>query len=254
MLECDEHGVFPILNGTPSFVASSLDFEKHWKENTLASVGDQKLRKAQEFLSVFFDRVSPGTNTIVLDAGCGDGIHAKLVSEHPSCKAVKYTGIDVSLQGIETAKARGNKDCVFSFGVLAYTSDPARSFRELHRVTKPGGLIGIWVLPRQSPLLHACLSLLRLLCRITGKRGTSCIADSIVPLLSLIPTQSGISLQNASWRECREVILVDIAPRQLAFPSSNQIRCWFSDLHIKTIHDDKDCPVTLWGTKQTGSG
>jgi len=75
------------------------------------------------------------------------------------------------------------------------------------------------------------------------------IADCIVPFLGLLPTRSKMSLANASWRQCREVVLVNIAPSQLYFPQEAEIEGWFAKNDVETVWRDDKAPVTLWGKK-----
>ncbi len=93
-------------------------------------------------------------------------------------------------------------------------------------------------------------STIRKFCRVTGPIGSRLIADFIVPFLSFLPTRSGLNLANASWKQCREVVLVNIAPQQLAFFSKDEIKNWFVANSIDLIYEDSANPITLWGQKQ----
>ena len=157
-LNCEHHGQFTIKNGIPSF-CNSKDFDFHWDDNQLDKISQQKIDVALDFLKPVFQSIS-NKNKIsrILDAGCGDGVHAHVLDKFDSSiKSSKYYGMDISYPGLVLAKSRiQNKtnfcfihgdiqklpfednffDTVISFGVLAYTDDPFLSFCELNRVTK----------------------------------------------------------------------------------------------------------------------
>ena len=140
-------------------------------------------------------------------------------------------------------------DVVFSFGVLAYTEYPFLSFTELCRITRPGGYIGIWVYPKIGGLGGVLLAFVRKICHLTGSIGCRLIADVIVPFLGFLPTRSKLSLANASWRQCREVVLVNIALSQLYYPEPSEVEDWFVKNNVKIISRDDTAPITLWGEK-----
>jgi hypothetical protein len=133
--------------------------------------------------------------------------------------------------------------------VLAYTASPEGSFAELCRVTRPGGLVGVWVYPRPRGLSGLLLRCTRGVCGLLGPWLQRRVADLIVPLLGLLPARSGLSLRNASWAECREVVLVNIAPARLAFPEPSEVRGWFTRHGVRVVDEDRAAPVTLWGVK-----
>ena len=68
-----------------------------------------------------------------------------------------------------------------------------------------------------------------------------------VPFLGVLPTASGVTLRNASLRQCIEVVEVNIAPQRLWFPSPSEIETWFAARGMQcesvTGHD----PIALWG-------
>ena len=137
-------------------------------------------------------------------------------------------------------------DAALSFGVIAYTEDPEKALREIVRVVRPGGLVGLWVAPSRRDLLGRAFSLVRATCRALGPRATSLLADAIVPLLSLLPTRSGVSLRNATWRQCREVVLVNIAPPTLWLPELEEVRRLVTDAGLVDLREDAAHPVTIW--------
>ena len=140
-------------------------------------------------------------------------------------------------------------DIVFSFGVIAYTKDPEQSFSELCRICKPGGRVGIWIYPEPLGYKKFLFNFTKVICHYVGPFVTNRIADFIVPFLGLLPTRSKMNLANSSWKECREVILVNIAPERLAFFKRDIILSWFNKYKVQIEYEDRENPITLWGRK-----
>lgn len=244
-------------------------FDIHWNKNYCKEISRMKKVVAQQFLFPLLNYLKSHSSSKVLDAGCGNGVHAEvLTSNSEITKGSFFVGIDVSLSVLRAAQGckqtgwrfvRGNIsklpfgdgqfDAVFSFGVLGYTEDPFHSFSELCRVTKVGGLLGVWMYPKVSGMIWYILSFIRKVCRVTRPIGPRLIADCIVPFLGILPTCSKLSLANASWRQCREVVLVNIVPTQLFFPEPPEIEDWFVKNRIKIISKDNNTPITMWGEK-----
>ena len=266
-LSCKEHGDYPLKNGIPVF-AEDHDFDDHWDDNLSQSIPEQKLIIGREFLRPAVAFLStPGIK--VLDAGCGDGVHAVLMNEVLADESTYY-GLDISYSAVRQAVTRFKKDkasfinsdvarmpfpdnyfqATFSFGVLAYTTDPEESFKELVRVTAVDGLIGIWIYPKKKGLGGALFSGIRNICRFSGRKVTILIANLIVPFLALLPTQSGMNLANASWKQCREIVMVNIAPTQLFFPYPEEVKEWLDKMQVEIIDIDKKNLITIWGRKK----
>ena len=207
----------------------------------------------------------------VLDAGCGDGMHILTLENHPEItqNGSEILGLDLSLEALNVARSRSQKqhgfvqgdvsklpfksesfEVVISYGVLAYTPNPGESFESLTRVLKSGGLIGIWVYPKRTGVGGFVFNTIRGFCRLTGKGGTNFIANLIVPFLGLLPTTSRLSLKNASWKQCREIVKVNIAPEQLYFPKKEEVYKWFDDNGIELVNSEDQDEITLWGIKK----
>ena len=144
------------------------DFQKHWEASK--TTPEAKKIVALEFLQPAIAKLQKTVNKLrILDAGCGDGVHAEVLNglnlDH------HFLGVDISNSALESAKKKNLSrwnfeisnlgklpyeddtfDISISFGVINYTNDPRRSFSELCRVTKKGGLIGIWVYPKREDL------------------------------------------------------------------------------------------------------
>lgn len=266
-LKCANDHHYPMQDGIPVFV-DKHDFDNHWDENFTKEIPETKVTAANDFFSYVKEDLSVG-NIKVLDAGCGDGAQAAILQNILNSKS-RYYGIDISLSAVKYASLRvkasnasfinsdvaklpfinGYFDAVFSFGVLAYTPDPHKSFKELHRILKPGGLIGIWIYPKATGLGGFLFSTVRKACKIGGKPITALLANLIVPFMGLMPTKSKMSLRNTPWKQCREIVMVNIAPQQLYFPEPEEIQAWFEDEGIEIIANDKNNPITIWGKKK----
>ena len=251
------------------FLADTNKFDEHWDENFCEEIPATKRAEAQRFLRPLFDYQKSHGRVFVLDAGCGDGIHLKVITSNANAlEGSSFVALDISMSALSISQRRrqinwtfvqgdvgklpfedNQFDIVYSFGVIAYTDNPFLSFSELCRVTRKGGYIGIWVYPKTSGVGGALFLLIRKACQVIGPRGSVLIADCIVPFLGFLPTRSKMSLANASWRQCREVVLVNVAPSQLYFPEPSEVEAWFSENNIKIVCRDDAAPITLWGEK-----
>lgn len=133
---------------TPGHSSNATDF---MAERTLESHG--------EFILPF---LTPGVS--VLDCGCGPGTITIGIARHVAPGPV--VGVDAAASQLDHAKINsavtgiGNvsfqaTDCytlpfeanrfdrIFSHALLEHLSDPVLALKELHRVLKPGGVIGI---------------------------------------------------------------------------------------------------------------
>lgn len=244
------------------------DFNQHWQTNPLSQVPRNKLCGAASFFRPVFDLLCT-QKARVLDVGCGDGVQWHYLRNLGN-EQLNYTGVDISavalwrmkqqhaggrvcfIQMDATALAISDNiyDLVFAFGVVAYTHNPRRCFTELCRVCKPGGWVGLWMYPRLGGLGGFVFDLTRRVCQRVGHFWTRRIADLIVPFLGVLPTRSKLSLRNATWHQCQEVVLVNIAPRQLAFFSRDEVATWFEDHDLDIEYEDRNNPITIWGRKR----
>lgn len=125
---------------------------------------------------LFFDWIAPLTlddfrDKRVLDAGCGGGQYMSLVA--PAAREV--VGVDLNTPHIAAGRNRrfGNAsvvegdiariafpepfDVVYSVGVVHHTDDPDATFRNLARLTKPGGRTVVWVYSHEGNFLNRTL-------------------------------------------------------------------------------------------------
>ncbi len=261
----DKSRRFPVREGIASFAADH-PFDNHWRAHRADVLPTAKLEVARRFLEHLHATAGSAEPVKVLDAGCGDGVHAQVLAEAGRPTRYRYAGVDVSADALRATSRRlavdwavlhadvlalpfadNSFDASFSFGVLAYTPDPLAGLRELARVTRPGGLVGVWVYPRQRGVGGAVFSVVRSACCRGGPWITRRVADAIVPVLGLLPTRSGLHLGNASWRQCREVVMVNIAPQQLMFPTESVVESWFAAAGLRVVSREPDAPITLWG-------
>lgn len=242
------------------------NFDDHWSLFSDESVSQKKIRDASGFLAPAIDDYR-GKKIAVLDAGCGNCVHAGALKNGIFDKDSIFVGLDISIIGMLTAQRRipdwflvngdilrapfvGNSfDMVFSFGVLGYTDNPRRSFDELCRVTKKGGMVGIWLYPHKKGLSGRLFSITRALARSMGPSGAGMIANIIVPFLIVLPTRSKMNLFNATWKQCREVVMVNIEPEKLLFFERDEIIRWYKENNIEIVVEDRSNPITIWGRK-----
>lgn len=126
-------------------------------------------RHVDDSAFLFFDWIAPRTledfrRKRVFDAGCGPGHHMRLVA--PTASHV--TGMDLNtaniaseklsdlenvtlLQGdISTYTAEQPFDVVYCIGVIHHTDYPDRTFENLKRLCRKGGLLIVWCYSREG--------------------------------------------------------------------------------------------------------
>lgn len=245
----------------------SKSFDEHWSIFSVNAIPRKKIAEAGSFLGPVVN-IYKDKRIFLLDAGCGDCVHAEALKNHRFSRDSIFVGLDISLSGMRLAKQRNpdwslinanilklpfidkSFDVIFSFGVLGYTNSPYNSFLELCRVTKQGGLVGVWIYPKREGVLGYVFKAIRSLCRISGSRITRLIGYMIVPFLGLLPTESGVSLKNSTWNQCLEVVLVSIAPTQLFFFEEKEVENWFKQNNIEIVYKNDNKPITIWGIKR----
>jgi SAM-dependent methyltransferase len=269
---CAIHGDFRFAGPFPSFVSDEATiFEEHWDRNAGAMLPARKLIEARAFLKPVLSRF-PGSQPLhLLDAGCGEGAHVAILSEtrDPMPDDI-LVGLDIAVSALHRAQRRASRawsfvhgdmmqlpfrsasfDVVFSFGVLALTPDPTRALSEMVRVLRPGGLFGVWVFSGHSALLRAGLRVLRAAARSLGAGGTAALASAMVPLYSLLPTRSGLSIGNASWWQTREVLMSNLTPPHMHFLEEAALRRSLMERGISVLPPEQpDTALTLWGDKR----
>jgi SAM-dependent methyltransferase len=267
--DCADHGHFPLWNATPCF-AGATEFDNHWLSNGPAEIPHAKKVVARAFLEPARQMLADVPSVRILDCGCGDGVHASVLMEGGGLDVAASYGVDLAREAVFLASRRAipgwrffqgdlqglplpecHFDLAFAFGVVEYTSDPAQAVAELCRVVRPGGVVGLWMLPKPSGVTGVALSVLRRLAQLSGAWGARLIADGVVPFLSFVPNKSGLSLRNASWQQCREAVLVNLSPRHLYFGETETVIGWLRRNGVTPVHIDRANPVTVWGRRDS---
>lgn len=211
-------------------------FDKHWSSYNHI-IPEKKLKVAEEFFSSLiknFNVKKEEKKFKLLDVGCGDGVHYKVIDKFNL--PIDFSGVDISSKVIKNLKKIYKKnnnnfevaealnlpfkdetfDAVFSFGVLGYTQNPLEGFIEKARVLKTGGKIGLWLYPKKA-FSGLIFNLVRFIISNSNEFIKQRLADLIVPFLYFIPTRSGLNLSNATYVQCKEVVVVNFASNDLYF-------------------------------------
>lgn len=246
-------------------------FEAHWRPLGAQEIPSTKLAEARRFLAPAIDMVAAREGVKWLDVGCGDGVHLTVLRARS--KNDGLAGVDASPSAVARARVLlrgadadvrqgdaldlqaaafetfGHFDVVFSYGVLAYTGDWRRGLAEMARACKPGGLVGFWIMaPPQGAVGRMMHGVRRMTSRLPawGKRA---VANLIVPFLVALPTRSGVTPLNASWRACVEIVMVNIAPETLDFPTRAEIVETLDRLDLSPVYEDENAPHAFWRRK-----
>ena len=229
----------------------SKEFDVHWENANYEMPSKQKISIARKFLEPAIKKLNESPKRLrILDAGCGDGVHA-LVLKNELSIGFDYIGVDISEKAIDACCNRVGaddrfsfsvgditeinsldiNDIVISYGVVAYTSSPAHTIRLLSDSLRSRGLLLTWV---YSPgITHRfMLKGLRFVCSIIGKSLTGYLANVIVYLMRILPISSGVNLSNSTFEQCKETVMVNIVPTCLAIPSVTTVQKWH---HISTL-------------------
>jgi len=267
-LECKEHGKFQVIDNIPIFFEINLNedtkyFQEHWKNVDIEEYPKSKIDVAKIFLSSLEINYNEKR---ILDAGCGDGVHLYYLNKY--FPRSKLFGIDISKPALFKAQHNIKNstlccasvdeipfknnyfDISFSYGVLAYTPNPQKSFEEMCRVTKEGGYIGVWFYAKPNFINNLFLKTVRSLSSCCKKKLVNILANIIVPFLYILPIASKINLSNATWEECREIVLVNIAPENLWYPKEEDVISFFRNNNIEILNISKDDKITIWGIKE----
>ena len=242
--------------------------ELHWKQNASRAIPEAKLHVARGFLAPLIEEFKDATGVHLLDGGCGEGAHIKVLDTDLSGLSTSFA-VDLTHSALDTVAQHASPawemiradildlpikdnslDGAVCFGVLHLTPDPKGAVMSLARTVKPGGLLGVWIYAGPNPVIDKALSATRAITRLLGDRGTLFLANCLVPFYGLIPTRSGLSLRNASWRQVREVAMSNFAPPVIHRTDTATLRAWFEAAGCDVVLDDPKNPTTVWGRKR----
>lgn len=168
-LECVENKhSFPVRNGIPRFVntgnyAESFGFQ--WRKFSKVQLDSYN---GTDFSEERFRLITGWTSNdladkLVLDAGCGAGRFAEIaIKDNGRLVAFDLSeAVDATQENLlpsnpllfqasiyELPLPPGVFDFVYCIGVVQHTPDPMATIRNLCRLVKPGGHIGLWIYER----------------------------------------------------------------------------------------------------------
>jgi len=173
-------------------------------------------------------------DAIIADIGCSSSYLGEYVRD--ACPGCRYLGIDINPEAVAAARRKGLDvqegdnlhldlpdcfaDMTVSEGVRHHTPDPFGCFRELIRITKPGGYISLYVYNKHHLyfFISQAAALIRFLNRL--KAGSVFVRKIIFPLFNACYVQPGNRLffknktpvpRSIAWNIFSDQILTPIA-------------------------------------------
>jgi SAM-dependent methyltransferase/uncharacterized protein YbaR (Trm112 family) len=184
VLRCGECGaVLPVASGIPRAVCGNPTqakvgkaFSSQWEAYSRGAFerGTVYGRSDASLWSLFLDATGISEQAlaglVVLDAGCGPARISRQIAQRGAGTVVALDVSDAvdavltemrdlrNLHAIQAdllaAPLRAAFDLVWSVGVIHHTNDAAEAFRALTRYVRPGGLLFVWVYPRNLLPFH----------------------------------------------------------------------------------------------------
>lgn len=171
-LVCATGHVYRVINGIPRLVISEISgFEDIHTGKKFSESWTQFHRFHQDYIQQFFDWMAPVNRAfvkdkLVLDAGCGKGRHARVLSESGAAVVIAADigdSVDVAyanlrafdnvhvVQGdIKALPVKPIFDLVYSTGVLHHMADPLCGFRSLWQMVNHNGTLAVWVYGKEN--------------------------------------------------------------------------------------------------------
>lgn len=142
------------------------------------------LKLYDKALSDMLEAMDPPEGAIILDAGCGPGVHSirvaragynvhsidisstmldharQRVAQSGFTESVRFDQMDLTKLSLADASV----DYAFSWGVIIHIKEATRAFSELARVVRPGGRLGLYLTSRTA-IDHKLESLARTVLR-----------------------------------------------------------------------------------------
>jgi SAM-dependent methyltransferase len=214
----------------------------------------------------------------VLDAGCGPGHHVRLVAS----VAASVVGVDLNTSDLAQEKLAGLEnvtiaqgdiavyqpetpvDVVYCVGVIHHTDDPDRTFENLKRMCRAGGLLIVWCYSREgNELVWRFVEPLRKhILRRMSRRAVAAISDVITALmypivftvyrlpLPMLPFYEYFQdFRRMSFRRNMLNVFDKLNAPQTDFIARERIERWFN------AEDFEDVSITSYrGVSWRGSG
>ena len=99
------------------------------------------------------------------------------------------------------------------------------------RITKKGGVVGLWAPEVNNSNIY--INILRFFMLLFPLRIRTLISNIFVPLLIFMPTKSKMNILNSSWKQCREIVMVNLGSEKLKFLNKKVIRKYFKNTIVR---------------------
>lgn len=230
---------------------SNLEMDTTWGM-TLQSRYEQFLYETQSLNDSL-------TGKIMLDAGCGNGLHTEYLSK----QGIEIIGLDFSTSVFDAEKRRTSENCCFaqgdlmmppfrnetfeivvSNGVLHHTPNTETTFRSVAKTVKQNGKFYLWLYSRKGTIYwkfkRRVFDYLRMIiCRLPAA-GKKIAVQFIASLLYYLYLIGGKKLD-------KNTLLIDIydsvTPRWRYYHTPEEISRWFYEAGFGPLS------VTNWDTK-----
>lgn len=250
---------------------TSERWDDHWRLHDSTEVPNSKIVIAESILEPVFEALRNGDDVRLLDAGCGNGVHVEAIErflESNPESSVRFSGfaIDLSPEAVEAAQRRIRSgrwsvsvqdtrtldpeltsfDFVLSVGIICLCEDPQRAIDELVRVTKPGGMVGIYTNATPSLIVRAGLGFARFVGNHFGRVTRRAIAFTTAPVIGMLRPGSGVSRADGGLESSREIASSNLASPITRFYEIEDIRSWIRNSGAEIVTENPDNPFTAW--------